>query len=190
VELVSVNMVRSDLKDVPQHALPAGYSVRTYQPGDEAVWTRIFRDADRYNEIQAGLFEDQFGSDPDLLRRRQIYLCDPSGQEVGTTTAWFDDDYGGLPYGRIHWVAIVPACQGRGLAKPLMTAACNLMVLLGHERAYLVTQTVRLPAIILYLKFGFRPHVRSEADAAAWRGVKEEIGKGPRSEVAGCLEGI
>ncbi len=57
---------------------------------------------------------------------------------------------------RIHWVAIAPAYQGRGLAKPLVAAACLRLRALGHVWAYLTTSTSRLPAVSLYTKFGIR----------------------------------
>ena len=84
--------------------------------------------------------------------------------------------YKGLAWGRIHWVAIVPEFQGRGLAKPLLTAVMNRMVELGHQRARLATATQRLPAINLYLKFGFLPDPRNEEELSAWEEIRQILG--------------
>ena len=62
-----------------------------------------------------------------------------------------------------------------GLAKPLMTVVCNRLRELGHQRAYLTTATIRIPAIRLYLKFGFRPDIQNEQDRQAWRRLQEKI---------------
>ena len=71
-----------------------------------------------------------------------------------------------------YWTHAVPAFyQGRGLAKPLLTALCHRLRQLGHDRAYLSTAAARLPAIKLYLQFGFVPLIRSEADELLWRGI-------------------
>jgi GNAT superfamily N-acetyltransferase len=164
-------MVRKDLERVPEFALPARFSLRWYRPGDEAHWRRIHWLADRDNEITPALFGQRFGSDSALLARRQCYLLDAGGEAIGTATAWFNDNFEGARFGRVHYVAIVPEYQGRGLSRPLMTAICQRLRELGHYRAYLTTAPTRLPAIKLYLRFGFLPLVRSAEEAAAWRGI-------------------
>jgi GNAT superfamily N-acetyltransferase len=164
-------MLRDNLEDIPVCAFPAGFSLRWYQPGDEARWFRIHRLADHDSEITPDLFARRFGSDHDLLAQRQCYLLDGRGDPIGTATAWFDDDFLGARFGRVHYVAIVPDYQGRGLSRPLMSVICQRLRELGHDRAYLATSTARIPAINLYLGFGFVPLIRTEEEAAAWRGI-------------------
>ena len=94
---------------------------------------------------------------------------------MGTATAWSGDLFPGQPIGRIHWVAIVPDRQGQGLAKPLLAATCRRLRALGHERAYLTTSTARLPAINLYLLFGFQPLVGSPEAYQAWQAVRPRL---------------
>lgn len=174
-ENLDLYMIRATLANLPEFSLPASYTIRWYQPGDEVHWLRIHLEADEYNHITPALFEREFGTDPILLAARQAYLCDRQGKPIGTASAWFKDNYKGQSYGRVHWVAILPAMQGRGLAKPLMSAVCRRLRELGHERAYLDTSAARLPAINLYLKFGFVPEIRGQEDLRAWRRVWEEI---------------
>ena len=166
-----VHMVRENLESIPEFALPMPFSLRWYRPGDEAHWRRIHLLADRDNEITPALFGRRFGSDSALLARRQCYLLDERGEAIGTATAWFNDNFEGARFGRVHYVAIVPEYQGRGLSRPLMTAICQRLRELGHDRAYLSTATTRIEAIKVYLRFGFVPLVRNEEEAAAWRGV-------------------
>jgi ribosomal protein S18 acetylase RimI-like enzyme len=162
----SVIMRRDTLNDVPE------YSLRRYQPGDEARWTQIHQLADEYNTFTSETFAQQFGDDEAILRERQYYLC--AGDEtIGTATAWWNDDFEGERWGQVHWVAVVPQFQGRGLAQPLLAAVCRRLRELGHERAYLGTSTARVAAISLYRKFGFMPHIRSENDAQLWEEVEE-----------------
>lgn len=173
---VPVAMARQDLDGIPQFSLPEPFTFRWYQPGDEKEWTRIHVQADKWNDVSGDLFEKQFGNDEDLLRERQLYLCADDGAAVGTATAWWNDDYEGLMWGRLHWVAIVPEFQGRGLAKPLLSAVLNRMVEMGYKRVYLTTATQRLPAISLYLKFGFLPQPRNQEETEAWKEVVKALG--------------
>ncbi|MFP4055364.1 MAG: GNAT family N-acetyltransferase [Candidatus Brocadiia bacterium] len=175
MEYLPLEMIREHLGGIPPAPLPAPFAIRPYRPGDAATWLRLHRAADRYSRLTPRTFEEQFGTDEGLLARRQLYLADGHGEAIGTATAWFDDDYHGQPWGRIHWVAIVPDFQGRGLATPLLAAACRRLAELGHRRAYLDTATVRTAAVNLYLKFGFRPVVRSEDDLRAWGAVRPHI---------------
>lgn len=161
-------MIRQNLDDIPHYKLPVGFTLRAYQPGDEAAWLSIHLEADKHNVITVDTYSEQFGADSQTLAERQFYLCDDAGQAIGTATAWFNT-YRGEIYGRVHWVAIVPAMQGRGLARPLLSAVCQRMRELGHRRAYLTTESARLPAINLYLRYGFTPDIRSEQEAQVWQ---------------------
>lgn len=176
-ENMNINMLRNHLEDIPKFVLPPGYGVKWYQPGDEQLWVDIHKEAEKYVETSFDVFKREFGDDANALKQRQCYLLDTNGQAIGTTTAWFNEDYYGQPYGRVHWVAIIPGMQGKGLSKSLMSIACQRLSDLGHDRAYLSTSTARIPAINLYLKFRFVPEIRNEDDIRAWRGLQEKLGK-------------
>jgi len=165
-------MVRKDLDDLPRFDLPEGFSIRWYQPGDEEHWLRIHLLADKFNKFSPRTFSEVFGDNESGLARRMCYLLDDKENPVGTATAWFDNNFEGQSYGRIHWVAIIPKLQGCGAGKGLVSAVCTRLVELGHQRAYLKTSTGRLPAINLYLKFGFVPLIRNDEEARAWASVK------------------
>ena len=171
-------MTRRDLRALPRHAVPDGYAIRPYAPGDEHAWVGIQAAADAHNVITGELFRAQFGDNPGELARRLFLLVDPtaeavgSGAAIGTAAAWFDDTGRGPGFGRVHWLAIHPDHQGRGLAKPLLGHVCVTLRELGHERAFLTTSTARLAAIALYLSFGFAPEIGGPEDAAAWTALQ------------------
>ena len=175
----SVTMVRSDLQDLPRHAVPDGFAIRPYAPGDELSWVRIQSAADAYNVIVADLFRAQFGDDTLELGRRLFMLEDAAGTAIGTAAAWFGGARRGPAVGRVHWVAIHPAHQGRGLAKPLLSRVCHALRALGHESAYLTTSTARVPAIALYLSFGFVPEIAGPHEAAAWAALQRSAPRLP-----------
>jgi len=77
----------------------------------------------------------------------------------------------------VHYVAIIPDEQGRGLAKPLLTVVCNRLRELGHTRGYLITQSVRIKAINLYAEFGFVPHIQDSEAMKIWSELQSKLKK-------------
>jgi GNAT superfamily N-acetyltransferase len=173
----TVSMIRENLDDIPTFELPLSFSIRWYELGDDRSWINIQKHADRYNTITSELFDREFNNDAESLARRQCFLIDTNGTAVGTATAWFGGKYHGRPYGRLHWVAIVPRVQGQGLAKPLLTTVCQRLRDLGHQRAYLSTSPERIPAINLYLGFGFAPEIKNTHDSEIWTDIQKRVAK-------------
>lgn len=174
-EHLPVSLAREDLRSIPAYELPPGFSVRWYRPGDGPIWRKIQAGADRYNEFPSELFHEEFGFDPVRLGQRQCFLAAPDATPIGSATAWFDWHHRCRRWGRVHWVAILPAWQGKGLGKALMTIVCRRLHELGHSRAYLTTSTARLPAINLYLGFGFLPEIFTEEDRIVWRALEPHL---------------
>ena len=170
-----VRMVRDNLDGIPEYPLPTGYAVRWYQPDDEALWLEVQSKAERLIPITAELYEREFGNDRELLNERQCFITDKDNQPVGTATAGLDRNYKGNVYGRVHWVAIVPAEQGKGLGNALLVITLNRLRKLGHDRACLGTSTTRLPAINMYTKFGFAPEIDSDEDREIWAGLLSHL---------------
>lgn len=173
-DYIDIKMSRENLDDIPECALPSGYSIRWYHPGDKDLWLRIHSLADEYSRITPGLFDVEFGADEQVLSERQCFLYDGDNIAVGTASAWFDH-HESESLGRIHWVAITPQHQGKGLAKPLLVSICHRLKSLGHSRTFLTTQTCRIPAINLYAKFGFIPVIGSARDREIWRELEKHI---------------
>ena len=173
-QYLDIRMIRENLDNIPDFGLPDGYAIRWFQPGDEKSWHKIHLLADKYTVVTLDLFEKEFGSNTRMLAERQCFLLDCKDSPIGTASAWFDD-CSKQSSGRIHWVAIIPAEQGKGLAKPLLSTVCNRLKALGHPRAHLTTQTVRIPAINLYLTFGFVPAIDSERDRQMWQRLQKYL---------------
>jgi len=174
--IVFVRMERPQLEGFPRFLLPEPLRVRWYQPGDEEHWLAIHRQAEHIIEVTPALFEEFFGGPHrERLPERQCYLIDADERPVATATAWFDNDYRGGRWGRIHWVAIVPRMQQQGLSKPLLSITLERMQQLGHDRVYLRTSTARIPAINLYAQFGFVPALHNEDDRNIWRRINPRL---------------
>lgn len=172
---LSIAMIRGNLMNIPQFDLPDGISMRWYEEGDAGLWVEIQSQAEQRLTISNDLYVKEFGTDPSLLEHRQCFLLNKDGRGIGTGTAWFNHNYNGAYYGRIHWVAIIPEMQGKGLSKALLTIVCNRLHSLGHARAYLTTSTERVAAIRLYHQFGFVPEIRNARDRAIWAELEEKL---------------
>jgi ribosomal protein S18 acetylase RimI-like enzyme len=168
---VDIVMIQHDLATTPQVALPNGYSMRPYRDGDIPVWVAVQNAADPYFVATAESFTETMPGNTQYLAERVLFLVDPTGNEIGSIAGWNDSFVEDREIGHIHWVAIIEAAQGRGLAKPMLSAACAVMQRNGYNEAYLETNTRRLPAINLYLQFGFVPYVQNETQREAWRAV-------------------
>ncbi|OGV50760.1 MAG: hypothetical protein A2X49_12135 [Lentisphaerae bacterium GWF2_52_8] len=167
-------MLRRDMEALPGFSFPGGFSARHMKPKDVAEWISIWRELEPPGKISDELFEKQFGTDWGEIEKRCFLILSPDGSSAGTISAWFDNSFKGGEWGRIHWVALRKDFQGKGLAKPMLSMAMEKLASM-HKRCYLVTQTYRIPAISLYLKFGFLPDISSDEDCKLWRQVAKDM---------------
>ena len=169
-----VVMIRPDLLNIPQASFPEGFSIRPMQLDEGPLWTDIQRDAEEHFGISNELFRREFGHDLQAIRWRCFIITNSKGSGVGTISAWYNRNFRGEDYGRIHWVAVRPAYQRRGLGKAGLSFALNKLAQ-WHNRCYLDTSIERLPALKLYLDFGFMPDLYNDREAEKWLIVKDRM---------------
>jgi GNAT superfamily N-acetyltransferase len=169
-----IYMVRPHLRDIPQVDLPAGYRIRTLRPDEGELWTNIWREADPWASVGPETFLKEFGDDLPALQERGFIVEDAHGVAVATITAWYNRDYHGEVVGQIHWVATRQSHWGRGIGKAMLSHALRQMAR-WHDKAFLGTQTKRIPAIKLYLDFGFVPDLDHPGAREAWREVRDKL---------------
>jgi GNAT superfamily N-acetyltransferase len=167
-------MIRPDLLNIPQASFPEGFSMRPMHLDEMGLWTDIQRHAEPYFEIPDALFYQQFGQDLQAIQWRCFIITNEKGVGVGTISAWYDLNFKGQDYGRVHWVATRPAYQRKGLAKAGLSFVLNQLAQ-WHQRCYLDTATKRLPAIKLYLDFGFLPDLDQPNAIKAWGEVRDSL---------------
>lgn len=176
---IKLQMIRSNLNNIPQYKLPEGYRFRMFESGDERTWANIETRVDEFKNEAAALerFEREFGPYIDEMSHRCLFIENAEREAIGTTTAWRGELKGdGTILGRIHWVGIVPECQGRGLSKPLLSKAMHILAGF-HDGAYLTSQTTSWQAVNMYLNFGFEPVQLDENYEAAWSVMEEKLGR-------------
>lgn len=143
---------------LPAFAVPAGYSLRMYENGDEAHWARIetavleFRTQDDAATYFAGTFLPHRSE----LPKRCVFAVDEKGVPVATASAWWAG-VGEERLAMLHWVAVHPAHQGKGLGKAVTGKALSLFRYCENGRdIYLHTQTWSHVAVRMYFSLGFR----------------------------------
>ena len=157
---LSFTSLREDLEDIPDYPVPDGYRIRYYKPGDEEDFARIWNTSGLkgWDGASVKTFFNDYGTDPKVHKRRCIFAETLDGKVVGTVTAWHTR-YKGKRWGMVHWFAVDPAHGRKGLGKSLMSECLRCMKKVGHRRAMVGTQTVRLPAIKTYVAVGFIPEL-------------------------------
>jgi len=168
-----LHMLRPHLRDLPALALPDGYIVRTFQPGDDAHWSRIIG-LSFQTEPEQMPFDAMMRASPSFLPERVFFVC-LGDEPVATTSAWY------LPEitpdaGTIHYVGTLPGHTGKRLGYWAVVAALHRMAAEGRQRAWLSTDDVRLPAIKVYLHLGFVPLLVHENQRERWPAVFATLG--------------
>jgi len=169
-------MIRPHLQQLPRYPLPTGYHLRTARDGDAMEWARLWWLVGEFatQELALTRFSEEIAVQPVEMARRCLMLEDDEGHVIGTGTAWFDPDFEGADAGRVHWIAIDPAWQGRGLGKPLVVAVLTLLAR-WHTRAFLWTHTNCARAVGIYLDFGFLPHCTAPEHPGHWRQMAAQL---------------
>lgn len=142
---------------IPEHKLAPGFSFHDYEPGNEADWCRIETSVGEFEHEDKAweYFKGEFAPYPEELKRRMIFVRDPRGELVATSTAWWNDK-GERKVPILHWVAVAPSAQGKGIGKAIVSEAIKRKVALeGDEDLYLSTQTWSYKAINIYRQAGF-----------------------------------
>lgn len=158
ISYAEIWMYRSQEVPVAKQVLPEGYHFAFYQEGDEVEWADIETAVSEFkNEAQAlDYFKQKFIPYSDELKQRMLFVVNPSGEKVGTCSAWWKELPDGNRYPLVHWLAVKPGHQGKGIATALMNQTLILLKSLENTSpAYLHTQTWSHVAIGLYQKIGF-----------------------------------
>ena len=143
-----------------------GYELRRCRPGDEEGICR---------PLNAAGFEW-------ALERVQEYLIGPErsgGSHVvtrgGEIVAVAFASRQGEREGRLDFVAADPAHKGHRLGLAVCSAVVRYLADRGYPRAMLTTDDWRLPAIVTYLRVGFRPNYCREDMPGRWEAVCANI---------------
>ena len=172
VPYIAVVMVREDGKNAHAYHLPEGYHFAPFTPADEEKWIRLQFEVTHVESLQQGkrIFREEFLQAPEDVPcedcpgyadvgKRTVQVKDAAGELVGVATLWMGDTFGEV-WQRVHWVAVHPDHQGKGLAKCMVARMLQLHEELGcNTPIYLTSQTKSYRAVRIYKQLGFAPYM-------------------------------
>lgn len=169
-------ILERNTENLPHYALPEGYHFEFYRDGDRGAWVEIEKSAREFSSPEQGLaaWERYYGGRERELPRRMIFAVNAQSEKVATATAFYDIDRGDDgETGWLHWVSVKRSHQGRGLSKPTISRALELLRELGYRRIKIPTQTTSWLACKIYLDFGFLPEPQNALQSlGGWRIIK------------------
>ena len=171
VPYTAVVMIRENGADRQQYRLPEGYHFAAFTPEDEENWIHLQTEVTHVESYAQGkrIFRQEFlqaGEDipcedcPGYAEtvKRTVLIKDEENTLVGVATLWTGDTFGQV-WQRVHWVAVHPNHQGKGLGKCLITRILALYREMEcHTPIYLTTQTRTYRAVRVYGQMGFVPY--------------------------------
>ena len=161
VPYIGVLMTCQDPTGYPRCPLPAGYTVRVYEPGMEKDWAALQVSVEHMDSAEQALqrFSEELAPDPETLKNRAAFIYSPDGRLAASALLWYGNHFG-RRLARIHWVAVSPEEQGKGLCKAMMTILMDMYHRFNLTGGlYLTSQTWSYKALNIYRQFGFKPYI-------------------------------
>jgi len=164
-----LQMRRANLDQLPPLAIPNGFTIRTYQNGDDILWEDL-------TERTLGFrldFAKDIKASPFFKPERIFFICHGS-EPIATAIAWcLKDDPDTTGY--VHMVGADARFKGNGLGYQVSLATLHQMALENKQSVVLNTDDFRLPAIAIYLRLGFEPEMTHESHRPRWEEIYTKL---------------
>ena len=160
------------LKKPPRLSLPDGYTLRTYQPGDEKDYIGLMNRAGFVDWNENSLKETLSKTLPEGLFFVEHHK---TGRLVASAVATHKSSEQHPFGGELGWVVSDPEYRGKGFGLIVCAAVVRRFLGAGYKDIYLQTDDFRLPAIKTYLKIGFVPLFFAADMERRWQKVGEKL---------------
>lgn len=136
--------------------LPDGFSIVSYQRGDEKEWAKLEYAIGDFDSLEAAekYFVETYLQNSKLYSNI-LFLLNREHEIVGSCIAWHDMQEENS-VSSLHWLVVQERYQGIGLGRALGTAVMNIYAKRGAFPVYIHTQSWSWKAVLLYLSLGFR----------------------------------
>jgi mycothiol synthase len=163
---------KTKLDQPPTVNVPAGYRLRTYQPGDEPSFFHVMSLAgfERWDMSTLLPWLQKVLPDGWFLVEEEA-----SRQLVATAMAVHNPNQYYPFGGELGWVAAHPDHTGHGLGSVVCGAVTARLLRGGYKHIHLSTDDERLPAIKTYLKLGYRPLILTADMTGRWEAICQQL---------------
>lgn len=146
--------------ELPDVALPAGVSLRSFVPGrDEEEWLAVNRAAFAHHPEQGNMSRadlDARMAEPWFDPAGFLLAVDGAGRILGFHWTKVHPRHGEHPaIGEVYVVGVAPEAQGTGLGKALTVAGIKHLQQQGLHAVMLYVDADNIPAVALYHRLGF-----------------------------------
>ena len=154
----------------PEIVVPDGYTLRTFESGDEAAFFALMDSVEwtGWDQKELDPWAKRLLSDGWFL-----VTHNETGALVASAMSLHSVDIKGG--GELGWVAGSPQHAGRGLGRLITSAVINRFLEAKFETIHLFTETYRLAAIKIYLRLGWEPVLVASDDNEKWKEVCEKL---------------
>jgi mycothiol synthase len=156
----------------PKVELPDGYTIRTYEPGDEARFYEVMAQAgwSGWNDEKLKPWLSR------ILPDGWFMIISETNDEIAATAMCLHNYKEVNPFqGELGWLACDPAHRGRGLGLVVSAAVTARLIGAGYRRICLYTEDFRLGALKTYLKLRYVPLLYSPQLLGRWQAICEQL---------------
>jgi len=173
IEELQMVWPRARLRTPPTWVVPEGYSIRTYQQGDEldffALMERSGFPGWNMHEFQLWLRK--------ILPRGFFFAVDRCSARIVATAMACHNPAPLHPFGAtLSCVAVDPNHRGKGLGYVVSAIVTDRLLRAGYSEIYMQTDDWRIAAIRTYLKLGWITFLFGEDMSGRWEAVCRTLG--------------
>ncbi len=164
---------KTDLDNVPNVAVPPGYTLRTFHAGDEAGLGHVYGISSLGSDTPEAVKTKML--DHPCFKAERIFIVEHSGDIVATCAAWLEED--SPECGFLHMLGVLPGHQGKQLGTIVAAQTCRYTRNEGFSVQHLLTDDWRDPAIALYFNLNFHPVITCDTHPGRWQAIGERLGR-------------
>jgi len=160
----------------PARPLPEGFHLRAYAPGDEAAWAELLHQNRQLGDWDEARIRDMIARDQPKLLLEGTFFIESGGKLVATAcTMRHRSPRPDRELLEIGWVGVAEPARGHRLAYILSRHILAYWQARLAADVFILTDDWRVPAIVTYLRLGFRPEIVHPNHFERWRRLAETL---------------